>query len=229
MTSEEMTVQAPVVTRDLYRIRVTHSRGEALRYVSHLDMQMVWERTLRRAGVKLAYSQGFSPRPRLHMASALPLGFLSRCEIVDFWIDLPAGAPPPEAEALGGQIQAVAPPGMEILQLVYVPLNLPALQTQVQSVEYHALPLDDLHLDDLRQAVAALLAAPALPRKRRGKEYDLRPLIIALKVDTSAQPGLYMHLTAREGATGRPEEVLDALGLDPALFRVERTALIFDE
>jgi hypothetical protein len=37
---------------------------------------------------------------------------------------------------------------------------------------------------------------------------------------------LYMRLAAREGATGRPEEVLESLGLDPTAARIERTALI---
>ncbi len=63
----------------LLRVRMTYARREALRYVSHLDMQMVWERTLRRARMPLAYTKGFNPNPRLHLASALPLGFLSRC------------------------------------------------------------------------------------------------------------------------------------------------------
>jgi radical SAM-linked protein len=219
--------QAP--ERNLVRVRMVSARGEALRYVSHLDMQLVWERTLRRAGVPLAFSQGFSPRPRLHMAAALPLGFRSRCEITDIWLDLPSGETL-NLPALTAQVQASAPPGLDILSGEVVPLNLPSLQTLVQSAEYLAAPLDPLGAGTLEEAARTLLAAPAIPRERRGKTYDLRPLVEALEVRADAQPpALFMRLTAREGATGRPEEVLSAMGFDPAEFRVERTMLILNK
>jgi radical SAM-linked protein len=219
---------APVKT--LHRIRLVYARREALRYTSNLDMQMVWERTLRRAGVALAYSQGFNPRPRLHLASALPLGFLSRCEMTDFWLDLPPGSPPPDLADLTTRIQASAPPGLQILNCASVPLPQPALQTQVRSAEYLAVPLDTLPAGELSQAVERLLAAGQLPRVRRGKPgapgkpYDLRPLVEVLEVRPG--PALFMRLSARESATGRPEEVLAALGQEPTDWRVERVSLI---
>ena len=66
-----------------------------------------------------------------------------------------------------------------------------------------------------------------MPRERRGKAYDLRPLIERLEL---VEPGkLSMRLSAREGATGRPEEVLEALGIPLDGVQVERTRLIFEE
>jgi radical SAM-linked protein len=212
----------------LYRVRLTFARGDALRYVSHLDLHLVWERTLRRAGAPLAYSQGFNPRPKLHLASALPLGFLSRCEIIDFWLQGKPDEPAPDMGQLIALLKATTPPGLEILSGDAVPLNLPALQTQVRSAEYLAHPLDLVSFEDLGQAVAALLEQESLPRERRGKPYDLRPLIERLETQPGDRPGLFMRLTARESATGRPEEVLLAMGFDPAAFRVERTALILE-
>lgn len=212
----------------LSRVRLNYARREALRYTSHLDMHLVWERTLRRAGVPLAYSQGFNPHPRLHLAAALPLGFLSRCEITDFWLNLP------EEEARAGlpelveRIQAAAPPGLEIYGSAVVPLNLPALQTQVRAAEYLAYALDPIEADSLAQAASGLLAAESIMRERRGKPYDLRPLVEALEVRPGSPAGLFMRLAAREGATGRPEEVLAAMGYDPAAFRVERLALLLE-
>ena len=69
------------------RIRVTFSKTYHMRYTSHLDVHRTWERTLRRARLPLAYSQGFNPRPKINLAAALPLGFTSDCEIVEFWLD----------------------------------------------------------------------------------------------------------------------------------------------
>ncbi len=212
--------------RALYRLRLEYARTDALRYISTLDMQLVWERLLRRAAVPLAYSQGFNPRPRMHLASALPLGFLSRCELADIWLDLPAADPTPEPTDWLRRIQATAPPGLEIEKAEFVPLSLPALQTQVVAAEYLATPMDPMPVEALRQGVERLLAEPSLPRERRNKPYDLRPLIEALNVEGDPRPSLFMRLTAREGATGRPEEVLDALGLDAAAFRVERLRLL---
>lgn len=215
--------QVEVPTRQQARLRLNYARGEALRYVSHLDMQTALERTFRRAGIPLAFSQGFSPRPRMHMACALPLGFLSRCELVDLWLDLPADADLPDPDVLAGQIQRAAPPGLQVQQASLVPLTLPPLQTQVLAAEYAAVPLDLLDESTLTQAVGSLLAAETLPRERRNKPYDLRPLVDILEVRPG--PALWMRLSAREGATGRPEEVLAALNFDPAGWRVERTAL----
>lgn len=228
MTQSDLSPASPAPTAALYRIRVTYAHREGLRYVSHLDMHLVWERTLRRAGLPLAYSQGFSPHPRLHLASALPLGFLSRCELADFWLEYPADAPMPDLEALAHQIQSAAPPGLEIQRAGLIPLSAPALQTQVRSAEYLALPLDPLNPALLTERIAQLLAADSLPRQRRGKAYDLRPLVEALEMQERAgnQPALFTRLAAREGATGRPEELLEALGFDPTAFRVERIRLI---
>lgn len=231
------TVASPVPAarppaKSLYRVRMTYARQDALRYVSHLDMQTVWERTLRRAGVPLAYSQGFNPRPRLHLASALPLGFLSRCELTDFWLELPESSPEPDLVDWMRRVRASTPPGLEIQQAEFVPLSAPALQTQVQSSEYLAVPMDPLDEQALMAAVTGLLGADTLPRERRGKPYDLRPLIETLEVHAETampqHPALFMRLAARDGATGRPEEVLSALGLDPTLFRVERVRLILN-
>ncbi|MBN1669188.1 MAG: hypothetical protein JW862_18990, partial [Anaerolineales bacterium] len=76
--------------------------------------------------------------------------------------------------------------------------------------------------------VAGLLAAIEIRRARRKKSYDLRPLIDKLEVlapDPAGHQRLGMHLAAREGATGRPEELLDELGIDPLGARVERVEL----
>ena len=61
--------------------------------------------------------------------------------------------------------------------------------------------------------------------ERRGKSYDLRPLIE--KLELTSENKILMKLSAREGATGRPEEVLDVLGISIEHAQVERTNLIF--
>ncbi len=215
-----MSDQAP----SLHRIRLHYTRAKELRYVSTLDMQLVWERTLRRARLPVAFTQGFTPRVRFHMACALPLGFTSTDEVADLWLAGDAGT----AEVVE-KLNAAAPPGLVVKEAVEIPLSLPALQTRVEYAEYSVLLSEVPDGFDLPASVEKLLRAQSLPRTRREKAYDLRPLIDRLEVVSSTPPELWMRLSAREGATGRADEVLLALGLDPTAARIERTRLVFKE
>jgi hypothetical protein len=105
----------------------------------------------------------------------------------------------------------------------------PALQTKVVSAEYEVTLLEPGDGSGLVKGISALLGAASLSRERRGKTYDLRPLIESLELlpgDGSGTLRLHMRLAAREGATGRPEEVLDALRIPFETTRIERTLLI---
>ena len=70
----------------LQRYRINFSKTKAMRYTGHLDLILTWERTFRRAGLPLSYSEGYNPRPVINLASPLPLGFISTAEIGDFWL-----------------------------------------------------------------------------------------------------------------------------------------------
>ncbi len=199
------------------RYRATYAKTEAMRYTGHLDVQRTWERTLRRARLPLAYTQGFNPRPKLTLAAALPLGFTSDCEMVEFYLD--EDLPPAEVAA---RLREAAPPGMVIHALERVDPKAPKIPNLVEAARYRVTLLEPL--PDLDARVAYLLESESLPRERRGKPYDLRPLIETL---SAAPPDtLEMQLTARPGATGRPEEVLLALELDPLAARIHRSALL---
>jgi radical SAM-linked protein len=206
------------------RIRITFSKHGALRYTGHLDLHNLLERAARRAALPLAYSQGFHPSPKIQLASALPLGFSSRAELMDIWLTTDR-----EVSGLRTDLQTALPRDIQILKIEQVDERVPPLQTQVIAAEYEALVPDEF-ASDLTSNLSALLEAASLPRERRGKPYDLRPLIESLEAapaDGSGKRRLFMRLTAREGATGRPEEVLSALGIPAEYVRVERTSLIF--
>jgi len=205
------------------RLRITFAKQDALRYTGHLDLHRIWERAARRAELPLAYSQGFHPQPKISLAAALPLGFSSTCEVLDMRLveDLPL-------EGLKERIQAAVPTALKIVEIERVHEKLPALQTLVASAEYLVILTEPADGSELAQKTAEMLAASSLPRERRGKAYDLRPLIESLSViGPQDKPCLKMRLSAREGATGRPEELLDHLGISADTVRVERTRLIF--
>lgn len=207
------------------RIRICYAKTEPLRYTSNLDVHKVWERLLRRARLPLAYSQGFHPQPRINQAAPLPLGFTSRVEMVDIWLeeDIPL-------DVVAQSLVKAAPPGLELKNVSSVDLKAPVLQTAVRSSEYLVKLLEPIEPEVLEALINTLISADKVVRERRGKTYNLRPLIEELNIE-SMNDGfaqLRMRLSARESATGRPDEVLSALGLDPFAALIERTELIFD-
>jgi radical SAM-linked protein len=202
------------------RIRITFAKQGALRYTGHLDLHKLWERAARRAELPLAYSQGFHPQPKMNIAAALPLGFSSRCEIIDMRLEheIPL-------DGLCEKLQGTLPTGIQVSKVESVDEHSPALQTQVASAEYEVHLTESVGGSDLKQRIESIMETESIIRERRGKTYDLRPLIEEL--DLSSEGKIHMRLAARDGATGRPEEVLDMLGIAFEGTRIERTQIIF--
>ena len=214
------------------RIRITFAKLGALRYTGHLDLHKLWERAARRAELPLAYSQGFHPQPKMNIAAALPLGFSSRCEVLDMRLEHEI-----QLDGLREKLQGTLPTGIQVTEVESVDERAPALQTQVVSAEYEVRLADTGFGSEVKRKIESVLESDSIIRTRRGKEYDLRPLVEELRVSESSglplmqgqAPALriFMRLAAREGATGRPEEVLDVLGIAFEDTRIERTRLIF--
>jgi radical SAM-linked protein len=207
------------------RIRATFSKRGALIYIGNLDLLTIWERAARRAGLALAYSKGFHPQPKIQAAAPLPLGFSSRCEVLDMRLEEDV-----DCEAAATALQSMLPDGIQILRLESVDASLPPLQTLVESADYEVSIAGGAKGIDLIQGVRDIAAAKSIWRTRRGKSYDLRPLIEKIEAagdPASGETTLRMRLRAREGATGRPDEVLEALGVERDAAKIERTALIF--
>jgi radical SAM-linked protein len=179
---------------------------------------------LRRAGVPLAYSGGFNPRPKLQLAAALPLGHCGEAEVLDVWLEKPMAV-----EDIAGALAAVLPDGLTVSQVGQVRLREPALQTRVVAAEYRVTVEWDEPREQVEARVEGVLGATELPHERRGRQYDLRRLIERLWVEQAGRGEvvLGMQLAAREGATARPEAVLEVLGMGGAAFtRYQRRRLM---
>ncbi len=212
------------------RIRITFSKQGALRYTGHLDLHKLWERAARRAELPLAYSQGFHPQPKMSLAAALPLGFSSACEVLDMRLERDI-----VLDGLPAKLNATLPPGIQVLGIEQADERAPALQTQVVSAEYEVELKEQIDPSELKRRIESVMNSESIIRERHGKTYDLRPLIESLTFTPSSRStgdGLGMRvsmkLAAREGATGRPEEVLDVLEIAFEETKVERTRLIFN-
>lgn len=207
-----------------YHYEVRFARGRAIKYISHLDMMRAWERMLRRAGMPLAHSEGFNPRPKLSFAAPLAVGVLARDELAEFTL-----VEPVPAEDVQARLGLQAVPGLDIHRVEPVVAGRQALQARMREALYEAV-VPGAEAEALGPAVERLLAAPAVPvmRERQGRrvETDLRPLILALSLSPGPPPVLHMRLRHDPRQAGRPGEVLQALGLDPLAAEVTRVGVV---
>lgn len=211
------------------RLRLTFRKFGPTRFIGHLDLARTLERSLTRARIPVAYSQGFNRRPRMQVAAALPLGFTSECELADIFLS-EAMAP----EAAREQMMARMAPGIEVVLVEEVPIKEPPLQTITQEATYRVTLLDRVETAVLQQRIGDLLAATEIIRERgherKQKAYDLRPLILTLAIETVGDDDsgtvLHMRLLLQHARTGRPDEVLLELGLDPLTARIQRTEIV---
>lgn len=206
-----------------FRVRVKFAKLESLRFIGHLDLQRLFERALSRTGLPLRYSQGFSPKIRLNIASALPLGFISCSEYLDFWLNTPVPVEDID-EALKGSL----PQGIKVLELYEVSNKLPSLQASVLSSQFEILiPAIYAHYR-LKDKLTDLFAQESIMVYRRKKTVDIRPMIEKFKLKTQNDSlVLFIQMSSTTQMNGRPDELLVLLGIDPADVLIERTNIIF--
>jgi radical SAM-linked protein len=173
--------------------------------------------------VPLAYSEGKRPSPHISIAAPLPQGVTSTCELLDLYLTDHL-SPTDTLRRLSDHL----PCGIKPLAGHEVGLNAPSLQSQIRVAEY-VVNVSGADTGAIRKAIAAALSARTLPteykRETRVKEYDLRPLILDLRLtDGGGGPTVVMRLRAEPERSARADQVAALLGLpDDAL--IERTAL----
>lgn len=203
------------------RIRIAFSKTGAMQYTGHLALRRAWERTFRRADLPLAYSSGHTPRPQMNLATPLPLGFLSSAELGDFWLEERI-----ELAGIKGRLSKAAPPGIEIHAVQEIPrLHGEKLPSLVQAAAYAVtLPSQP---PSIHRKIQSFLERESVIRTRKGKEYDLRPLVHELRYQAldDQQGEIQMTLSHLPGKTGRPDEVLSALGIEPNAGQIWRRQL----
>jgi radical SAM-linked protein len=220
---ESMTIQASPEAVSRQRLRVSFTRDVTLKYIGHLDMAKAWQRILRRANLPLAYSEGFNPQPKITFAAALPVGCTSDHEVLDMML-----APALEIEVARAQLERALPPGIKLRLIEAVPLKAPALQAQLLAADFEIVVEEAAAITALPDRVRAFWAATGVARERRGKPYNLRPLVQSLTIEPGPDRAVIRsRLQATEGGTGRPDELIAALGVDPTTTQIKRRRLIF--
>lgn len=224
----------------LHRLRVVYERVHDTRFISHLDMTNTMNRALRRSEQPVAFTEGFSPRPRTAFGPPLPLFVEGEGELADFEL-LERVDPALVVEQMNG----VLPFGIKILKAGYVSMKAPSITAAILRAFYR-VEVKEGEWSVTPEKVADLLArteftitkdAKSGPAKNnRGGEppkkvVDIRPAIVSLTVD-----GTVLRAEV-EASPIRTLNVFDLMGaLEPgftaagsARFRVVREGFVLQE
>ena len=208
------TVIEPMVRQ---RVRIRFSKSGILRYIGHQDLLVVLERLFRRAGVPLAMSQGFHPKPKISSPSALALGIAGEDEVLDLEMQ---EAVTVEPAALLESLNRHRVEGLAFLRADALGPESGKARLY-SSLFVMTIPEEDR--TGLAEKIEALLARQSfVVAKPNGKEVDVRPAVVALAF-SETDHRLNVELLANKAAHNGPEvgirELLHTLGLEDRLFR----------
>ncbi|HEY2723181.1 MAG TPA: TIGR03936 family radical SAM-associated protein [Pseudonocardiaceae bacterium] len=177
------------------KVRLRYAKRGKLRFTSHRDVARAFERALRRAGLPMAYSQGFNPHPKVSWVGAAPTGAASEAEYVE--IQLISRADP---AVVCTELDRALPDGLAVLDGVLAGPG--SLADRIEAAEWR-IEIPGVSAEQLRSAIPALLAAPELMIERVTKDgrrsIDARAAIVSLRVGSdSPQP-----TPSGAGTTGR--------------------------
>ncbi len=200
--------------QSVQKIRFEFQKVGELRYLSHLELMRALQRALRRAGVPLAYTQGFNPQPRVSVAQALAVGVEGLRELGE--IELASQVEPADLLA---RWNTQLPPELKILRTWEAPLQGPSLSAGVRGAAYQVRLLpngwDPTTLAALGNAgaCAEFLAQGPIPvevsKKGKTVTLDARPFVqefTATPEDGCPQWGLVLR--AGLGGSVKPQAVM---------------------
>ena len=203
--------QSPV--RKHIRVRVLFEKTGMLRYLSHRELITAITRALNRAGVELAYSQGFHPQPKVALGPPLSVGMEGTGEYFDMEM-----LPLRNLSELAADINSVLPEGLRLLRLEAIDQKAPALQAFIKRYVYDICGAE-------ASGAASFLAAKEHIIDRKGKPLDIRPMLESL--DTGREGG-WVRVTLRDTSDkgARVDEICEALfSLEASELEIRRTAM----
>ena len=214
------------------KLRALLTKGEEIRFISHLDYAALIERAIRRAKLPVAYSEGFNPHMKFSFASALAVGVTSEAEVMDVELSRPVAQP----EAWD-RLAAALPPGVRLLRLAAYEGKAKSLMAAVDRAEYRVrVPYVGAE-EEARRSVDAFFAAPevlyrrVLPKKTR--EVDAKAYLKGIRVEKEGGCLLlFLAIAVTPEGSLKPGEAIGllahdfGLAVEPREAEICRTALL---
>jgi len=195
---------APVTTTHLL---VRYAKRGKMRFASHLDVARAFERGVRRAGLPIAYSAGFTPHPKISYAGGAPTGVASEAEYLSLALTSRV-----EADVAREQLNAALPDGIDVIVATEDAGGLPA--SRLTASEWQVV-LPGLKPGDAAEVVQKFLALAEAPVERltsKGiRRMDARSAVVSLDVHDAAGDAMLRMVLHHTVPSVRPDDVLNAL------------------
>ncbi len=212
--------------RIIHVMRVRYNKHGKIRFTSHRDTARMWERAIRRVGIPVVRTEGFTPRPRVSFGLALPTGYESTGEYLDVVVDTPPA--PGELNGVGyadgrrltvadllSQLTDALPVGMQVQAIEFREGRGDSLQEQVTRCcwTFEIIGLDE---SSAHQRVAEVLDSSSIPTTRvhkgRQRADDIRPAIFHLAVIDSGPNGVTFETElSTKPRVVRPSELVEVM------------------
>ena len=200
----------------MQRIRIRYAKRGPLRFTSHRDFARAFERALRRAGIPIAFSQGFTPHPKISYASAAPTGVASEAEYLEIGLQTRT-----DPETVRAALDAALSPGLDVLEAVEAGPG--SLAERIEASHWR-IELPGITEEELGRAVTAFRDAPEVSVERLTKQgrrqLDARTPVTRIEVKSEgdapsgvgAAPCAILDLVVRQVTPSvRPDDVLSGL------------------
>ncbi|MDX6277531.1 MAG: hypothetical protein QOJ72_1659 [Nocardioidaceae bacterium] len=199
--------QLPIVQK----LRIQYAKRGRLRFTSHRDFARAFERAVRRSGIPIGHSSGFTPHPKISYANASPTGAASEAEYLEIGMTRPC-----IAEQVRDALDSALPAGLDIVEVVVAAPGTFADRLEASQWE---IALPGVSLQHAEAATEAFLAADEVPieriMKRGPRTIDCRAAVVALsaRLDASnAEPCAILAVVVRHVTPSvRPDDVLAGL------------------
>jgi radical SAM-linked protein len=201
--------EGPPPPPTVQKLRIRYAKRGRLRFASHRDLARALERALRRAGVPMAFSAGFSPHPKISYIGAAPTGAASEAEYLEIGL-----AERRDPEAVRAALDAALPEDVAVLECVEAAEGTGSLADRIDTSVWR-VELPGVAAAELRPAVEAFLASEVVTVAKRTKnglkDIDARVAVAAASAEEGAGCAI-LHVVVRQGTPAvRPDDVLAAL------------------
>jgi radical SAM-linked protein len=207
--------EGPAPAPVIQRLRVRYTKRGRLRFTSHRDISRAVERAVRRAGIQVAFSAGFTPHPKISYAGAAATGVASEAEYLEIGLVVPC-----EPDRLRAGLDDALPEGLDILDVVEARTG--TLADRLEASHWR-IRLDGVTPETADAAVAAFMAADEIEVERLTKKgrrrFDARAAVIACELDrratedADAQCAILRMVVRHTTPAVRPDDVLTGLRL----------------
>lgn len=189
------------------KIRIKFRKYGNLKFIGHLDVQRFFQKAVRRAGIDVAYSTGFSPHQIMSFAAPLGLGQESNGE----YMDMEVNSFPGSLETVK-RLNAVSVEGIEVLSARVLPEHAKNAMASVAAAAYTVRFREGREPDfDWKSHLSEFYSRQSIPVTKETKkstlDMDLKPSIYELKL---CEDALYMLLETGSARNIKPSMVLEA-------------------